>query len=53
MLSPSRDEVRANVVARQTMEAYAALKAKAMVSSTESKNTRENYEHYQKHYKVI
>ncbi len=52
-MSPSREEVVANAIAQRTMEAHAAFKAKAIVSSTESKNTRENYEHYQKHYKVI
>jgi hypothetical protein len=51
-MSMSREEVLANAIALRTMETHAALTARAFNSSTESKVTRQNYETYQKHFRV-
>ena len=48
----NRQEILQQAIALKTMETHAALTAKAITAQTESKVTRANYDHYQRHYKV-
>ncbi len=51
-ISMSREQIINHAVAVRAMEFHASMAAQAITSRTESKKTRDIYEHYQKHYKV-
>lgn len=48
----SRQKILEDAIALKTMETHASLTARALSAQTESKVTRANYDHYQRHFKV-